>query len=680
MTKPLSSAFVTPLLTLLGSALASPLLVAQAPPQTRGQTIEEVVVFGRNTDLHGRAEAASEGYISGADLLIRPMLKTAELLESMPGMVAVQHSGSGKANQYFLRGFNLDHGTDYTALVDGVPINMRSHGHGQGYLDVNGLIPETIDSIEYRKGPYRADMGDFAMAGASFLKTIDRVERSFVSTELGQYDWRRLAGGHSMAAGSGTLTMVGEYKQYDGPWSNPEDLGHLSLWGKYLTDTSFGQASVTASVYDATWNPTEQVPERAIGTAVCPEVYCSLDPTADGHTRRWIVNTQLSGSAWDANAYLQFYDWDMKSNPTYDFQLNQFDKRWTLGGRGTRTVFEAGNAEVRAGGDFRYDRIQDVGLSQYDQGSFVAPISDNAINEGSVGLFVESDWTLTDSLRLLAGIRGDYYSFDVTAHNPNSYAGEERAHRYSPKFGLAWAATEDFELYANWGRGFHSNDARGVVNSSDPVPGLSPGTGHEFGARAALGDFRFTAAYWWLDQASELIFVGDSNAVEPKGGSEREGLELTMFWQPLNWLGVDALYTESEAHYVNNIEGEYVEGALEQAAQIGVSATTEDWDVSVRARYMGPYALVADNSDRANSLTTISLRAARHWELLTVYAELINMLDSDGKEIVYNYPAYVAGLDPAGLTSEDIDCSVTNCRMSRVTEPRTFRMGVSYKF
>jgi outer membrane cobalamin receptor len=145
-----------PLLTLLGSAIASSLLAAQPAPES----VEEVVVFGRNTDLQGRAEAASEGYI-GADLLIRPMLKTAELLESMPGMVAVQHSGSGKANQYFLRGFNLDHGTDYTAHVDGMPLNMRSHGHGQGYLDVNGLIPETIDSIEYRKGPYRADLGDF---------------------------------------------------------------------------------------------------------------------------------------------------------------------------------------------------------------------------------------------------------------------------------------------------------------------------------------------------------------------------------------------------------------------------------------------------------------------------------------------------------------------------------------
>lgn len=668
------------LLSLLLSAGGCPLLLAQTAQPAASGTIDEVVVFGRNTDLRGRAEAASEGFISGADLLIRPMLKTAELLESMPGMVAVQHSGTGKANQYFLRGFNLDHGTDYTALVDGMPFNMRSHGHGQGYLDVNGLIPETIDSIEYRKGPYRADLGDFAVAGASFLKTIDQVERSFVSSELGQNGWQRFAAGHSMQAADGTLTFLGEHKRYDGPWSNSENLNHISLWSKYKTLTDFGEASITASFYDATWNPTEQVPERALGSAICPDAYCSLDTTADGHTRRWIVNSQLSGADWDATAYMQFYDWDMKSNPTYDYQLGQFDKRWTFGGNANRTVYSGDVLDVRIGADMRYDDVSRLGVSHYEQGILVEPISDNSLKEGSAGLFVEGGWSLTESLRLMTGLRGDFYNFDVTAFNSNSNAGSKSEQRYSPKLGLAWLASDAVELYANWGRGFHSNDARGVVNNLDPVPGLSPGTGYELGARTSVGDIKLTAAYWWLNQNSELIFVGDSNAVEPKGGSKREGLELTMFWQPLNWLGIDAVYTQSDARFTNNPEGDYIEDALESAAQIGISATTDDWDVSLRARYMGPYALLADNSDRAASLATVSMRAARHWELLTVYAELINMLDSDGKEIVYNYPAYINGFDPAGLTSEDIDCSVTNCRMSRVTEPRTFRMGVSYKF
>ena len=664
----------------LGLLAVAPVLAQPAAPATNAEPIEEIAVFGRNTDLLGKAGAASEGSIGGADLLIRPMFKTAELLESMPGMVAVQHSGSGKANQYFLRGFNLDHGTDYTVIMDDMPLNMRSHGHGQGYLDVNGLIPETVDRIDYRKGPYRADLGDFAMVGASFIKTIDAVERPFVSAESGVDGWQRYVGGISEDFNNGTLTILGEHKQYDGPWQASENLKHYSFWGKYVQPTRFGQALVTVSGYDATWDPTEQVPERAIGTPVCADAFCSLDATADGSTVRWITTGELQGSDWNASVFAQYYDWTMTSNPTYDFQIGQFDKRWTLGGSTDKTLVDNDTWQVMAGGNFRYDDASKVGVSHYDQGIFVAPIADNEIVEGSLGAFLETTWFATADLRLIGGLRGDYYDFDVTAHNVGSNAGQHSESRVSPKVGLAYIVADNIELYGNWGKGFHSNDGRGVVDETTPLVGLSPGTGYEAGARTTLGDFKFTAAYWWLNQDSELIFVGDSNAVEPKGASEREGMELTMFWQPLDWLGVDAVYTSSDARYVSNPDGVYVENALEEAAQIGFSATKGNWDVSARMRYMGPYALLADNSDRADTLTTLNVRGAHHWDDLTVYAEVINALDSEDREIVYNYPAWVAGLDPAGLTSDDIDCTTTNCRMSRITTPRTFRIGVSYKF
>ena len=663
----------------LAAAIAAATASAQPAAPAR-EAIEEVVVFGRNTNLVGRAAAATEGSVSGADLLIRPMFKTAELLESMPGMVAVQHSGSGKANQYFLRGFNLDHGTDYTAIVDGMPLNLRSHGHGQGYLDVNGLIPETVERIDYRKGPYRADLGDFSVAGASFISTIDRLDRSYVSAETGRFGWHRLAGGMSQDTANGTLTLVGEAKEYDGAWQHAEKLEHRALWGKYLAETGFGTMAFTLSGYDGNWHPTEQVPERAIGTAACPDAFCSLDKTADGETSRWILGTQLEGSDWNAALYAQHYDWTMSSNPTYDFQLHQFDKRWTVGGNLNKSLVDDDRFLVAVGGDFRYDDASRVGLDNYDGGRFVANISSNGITEASLGTFVEGTWFATQKLRLMGGLRGDYYDFDVVAHNTNSAAGHDTAARTSPKVGLAFAANSAIEFYGNWGRGFHSNDARGVVNTLDPVPGLSPGEGYEVGARLAVGDFKFTTSAWWLDQASELIFVGDSNAVEPKGGSERDGVEFTMFWQPLSWLGVDAVYTSSDARYVANIDGPFVENALEEAAQIGVSATTDHWDVSLRARYLGPYALLADNSERAEALTTVNLRGAYHWEAVTLYAEVINLLDTDKKEITYSYPAFVPGLDPVGTTSEDVDCSAVDCTLSRQTEPRAVRVGVSYKF
>jgi len=664
----------------LAVAIMASLSAMAVSGQPGSGEIEEIIVFGRNTDLVGSAEAASEGSVGGADLLVRPLFKTAELLESMPGMVAVQHSGSGKANQYFLRGFNLDHGTDYSVLVDGMPMNLRSHGHGQGYLDVNGLIPETVERIDYRKGPYRADLGDFSMAGASFIHTIDRLDDNFVSFESGQYGWNRMAGGMSQDTARGTLTFVGEYKQNDGPWEKDEDLNHVSLWSKYLTETDFGQLMVTFSGYQADWDPTEQVPERAFGSSACPDEYCSLDPTAEGETSRWIVTTEVTGDDWSGTLFAQHYDWTMSSNPTYDYQINQFDKRWTIGGKGEKTLIEEMNYQVIAGANFRYDDASRVGVEHTDRGQFVDPISENEIQEGSYGAFAEATLYATDTLRVIGGVRADYYNFDVTAFNANSSEGSAHDSRVSPKVALAWQALDDVELYANWGRGFHSNDARGIVNTNAPVPGLSPGTGYEVGGRLAVGDFKFTSSYWWLDQDSELIFVGDSNSVEPKGGSEREGFELTMFWQPLYWLGVDAVYTESEARYVNNPDGIYVEQAVEESAQVGISASKDDWDLALRARYLGPYALTADNSQRADALTTVSLRGAWHWNNLTAYAEVINLLDTDKKEIVYYYPAFVPGLDPVGQSSEDINCELIDCTISRATVPSSFRVGVSYKF
>jgi outer membrane receptor protein involved in Fe transport len=649
---------------------------AQAP-----DGLEEIVVFGRNMDLVGTAEAASEGSVGGADLLVRPMLRVAELLEAVPGMVAVQHSGSGKANQYFLRGFNLDHGTDFTTYVDGMPWNLRSHGHGQGYLDVNGLLPEIVERIDYRKGPYRADSGDFAMAGASYITTIERFDAPLVALESGEGGWFRLAGGGTKELDNGaTLTGLIERKHYDGPWELNEGLEHTALWGKYRRPTSFGTMAVTLSGYDGNWHPTEQIPERAIGTSVCEDAFCVLDPTADGHTSRWIGVLQLDGAEWQASAYLQYYDWFMSSNPTYDFQLNQFDRRWTTGGRYDRTMFENNRVTVTVGGDFRYDDIGNVGLDEYDAGQFVANISQNSITETSVGGFVEATWSVTDRLRFLTGARADVYDFDATAKSPGSFEGHESDSRASPKFGVAYTVSDNAELYGNWGRGFHSNDARGVVNPVDPVAGLAPGTGYEAGARFELGTLKLTSSYWWLNLDSELIFVGDSNAVEPRGGSRREGYELTAFWRPIEWLGIDAVYTGSRARYVDNPDGPRIEGSLEHAGQFGISAVKDKWEASLRVRHLGEYALVPDNSQRAEAQTSVGVRGAYAVGKATWYAEVINLLDEDGKDIVYWYEAYVDGLDPPGLTSEDIDCSVTNCRISRAEEPRTLRVGVKFEF
>jgi outer membrane receptor protein involved in Fe transport len=651
---------------------------AQAQPQD--QSIEEIVVFGRAQTLLGTADAASEGTIGGADLLVRPLLRVAELLESVPGLIAAQHSGSGKANQYFLRGFNLDHGTDFTTYVDGVPLNLRSHGHGQGYLDINGLMPETVERINYRKGTYRADVGDFSMAGSSFITTIDHLDAPFMSYESGEYGWDRVAAGGSRDAGKGALTGVAEWKAYDGPWALAEHLQHIAAWGKYTRSTSFGTLAATVSAYDADWLPTEQIPERAIGTSVCADAFCALDSTARGHTSRWIGAAQVTGAAWEASAYLQYYDWKMQSDPTYDFQINQFDRRWTTGGRYERWLIDKANLTVNIGTEFRYDDIGNVGVDHDNAGVFVENVSRNRIQETSVGVFSEATWSLTDSLRVVGGLRGDAYDFNVTAKSPGSFAGSRTDAQVSPKVGVAYTLNKDVEVYGNWGRGFHSNDARGVVNSAVTIPGLSPGTGYEAGARFEIGALKLTSAYWWLDLDSELIFVGDSNSVEPRGASRRDGYELTFFWRPIDWLGIDAVYTGSKARYVDNPDGRYIEGSVEHAGELGIQAVKDRWEGSLRMRYLGPYALTPDNINRADSETTISLRGAYRVRRTMFYAELFNITNATGKDIVYWYETHVPGLDPAGTSSADVDCGATNCRVSRAQEPRTLRVGAKVSF
>lgn len=661
---------------LVAPAIATPLAIAPAIVFAQSATsvaqIEEAVVFGRATQQIGSADAASEGTVGGADLAIRPLLNVAELLEAVPGMVAVQHSGSGKANQYFMRGFNLDHGTDFTNYIDDMPINFRSHGHGQGYLDVNGLIPEIVDRIDYRKGTYRADSGDFSMAGASYMHSIDTLDESFVSVEAGSYNWQRYAMGGTIDLGDGTLTGIAQIKGYDGPWELEEDLDHKSLWTKYVEDTSYGVLRVSLSGYSAEWKPTEQIPESAIGTAVCEDAFCSLDASAVGSTDRWISTMQLDSDLWHTSLYAQYYDWEMTSNPTYNEQINQFDKRWTIGGKLERNYEIVGNDALTAtvGSEFRYDDMSRVGVEYYENGEFYADNRSNAIKEGSLGIFGELNIAVTDKLRLIPGLRAEHYDFDVVALNSLSSEGSDSDSIVLPKFAAAYSFTDNIESYANWGYGFHSNDARGVVDEIDPVEGLVRGEGYEFGLRYERAGLNLSATAWWLNLDSELSFVGDSGSVEPKGASERDGIEFVGFWAPYDWLAVDAVYTISDARYANPAEADdkYVEGAVEDSGQVGVTINYGQWDISSRLRYLGEYALTADNAERADSVSTLNLRAARAFGALSIYGEVVNLTDDDGKDIVYYYETTVAGL------------GFDEGRVSRAKEPRTFRVGFRYNF
>lgn len=648
-----------------------------ATPAEADNGQSDIVIFGRGENRIGIAGAASEGSVSGADLLIRPLLKVAELLEVVPGMIAAQHSGSGKANQYFLRGFNLDHGSDFTTYIDGVQMNFRTHGHGQGYLDLNGLIPEIVDREDFRKGPYRADGGDFAMAGAAYFQTVDRFDAPWVSAEGGSFGWRRLAAGGTIATGQDSaLTLAAQAKAYDGPWQEAEKLRHVSGFAKYSQPLgSSADFALTLHGYHATWNPTEQIPERIIGSAICPDVHCSPDPTAKGMTTRFIGDAQVKGESFQASVSAQYYNWWMFSNPTYanpdgtSAQIRQFDRRWIFQGRGSKWWNLADTLKLTVGGEGRLDSIGNVGVYHTIDRVFAESLGAYEVSEGSLALYGEAEWTPLPGLRVIGGLRGDRYAYRVTARDTEAAAlGEGKGHDslVSPKIALAYAVVPQLELYANWGKGFHSNDVRGSVTTT-PVPVLVDGTGKELGARLQLGGLSFTATYWWLDLGSELKFVGDSNAVEPTGASKRHGYELVGFWRPTSWLAIDANYTRSHARYDN---GDHIPNAFEDAAQVGVSVVLDRWKASLRYRHLGPYPLIEDNSVRDKGSNVVNARGAYQLGPVELYAEVVNLFDSDDKDMAYYYESYIPAFDAEPVEG----------RLSRVLEPRTIRIGATMKF
>lgn len=660
-------------LALTAPAAAQPDIAATADA---AETRADIIVFGRGETKIGVAQAASEGSVGGADLLVRPLLRVAELLEAVPGMVAAQHSGSGKANQYFLRGFNLDHGSDFTTYIDGVQMNLRTHGHGQGYLDLNGLIPEIIAREDFRKGPYRADGGDFALAGAAYMQTIDGFERPWISVEGGSYGWRRAAAGGTIHdLGSGDLTLVAQAKSYDGPWQEPEHLRHYAGFAKYRMAAGGGELDATLHAYRATWRPTEQIPERIIGSAACADVFCSPDPSARGETTRLIGNVAMTQASWRANAYAQYYDWSMFSNPTYadpdgaSAQIRQFDRRWIVGLTGERSWNLGPAIDFSIGTENRYDHIGNVGVYRTADRAFLNSLGRYHVEELSAALYGDVTWRPVDGLRLTGGLRGDHYHYVVRARDAVAASlgeGKGSDSLLSPKASFAWRVAPEVELYANWGRGFHSNDVRGAVNSGSPVPVLVRGTGKELGARVQHGRASLTATWWWLDVGSELRFVGDSNAVEPSGASKRHGYEIVAFWRPLPWLALDGNYTASHSRYGN---GDRIPNAFENAASAGAAIVLAPWEASIRVRHLGPSPLIEDNSVRDKGSTIVNARAAWKGKRIEIFGELLNIFDSRDKDIAYYYESYIPAFDMAGPQEG---------RLSRVVEPRTIRLGAKF--
>jgi len=674
--------------------LAPASVLADSRPQ-----LEEVTVTGRRVNLVGQAQSASQGLVSQQEIALRPILRTGDVLELVPGMVATQHSGGGKANQYFLRGFNLDHGTDFATYVDGMTVNMRTHGHGQGYSDLNFLIPETISTLAYKKGPYYADVGDFSSAGSAHIATADRFDKGAVEVAAGQDEFYRLLLLDSVAIGAGNGSYALELNSYDGPWRDiKEDIQKVNLMLKYATRLGDGDASMSFMGYDNEWNSPDQIPSRAVDSGLIDELG-SIDDTVGGNSSRYSLAGAWKDTHWDISAYAINYELKLWSNFTYFLddevngdQFQQKDERWLYGGRAEYRLESSilGLPMLnRFGGETRYDDIDEVGLYKTRERVQLGPQRSDRVKEWSTGVYAENQLNWSDRFRSVLGARYEYFDFDVDSlieSNINGVdltgnSGQADDDKLSLKGSLIYTFNPEWEAYFSAGQGLHSNDARGATTVVDPADGsaiepvdpLVDSLGYEVGLRGFWNErLNASIALWSLELDSELLFVGDAGNTEATRGSERQGVEVTAYYRLNDYWTADIEYAYTDAKFTDFApEGDNIPGSIEQVVQAGLSGQFLDgWFGSLRLRYFGERPLIEDGSVKSDSTTVLNLRAGYQgpdWELKM---DVLNLLDSDDHDIDYYYASRLPG-EPAGGV-EDIHF--------HILEPRTVRVYATYKF
>ena len=656
--------------TKLAMACAITVFMTPASPVLAGgltsANLQEVVVSARRIVLMGEPRAASEGTVLREQIENRPLLRTGELLEVVPGLIVTQHTGDGKANQYFLRGFNLDHGTDFATRVEGMGVNMPTHGHGQGYMDLNFVIPELVERVIYRKGTYYPELGNFSAAGAADFRYLDRVE-PFVLLTGGEDDYLRAVAAGTTPLAGGELLGALEYDSNDGPWELPENLRKNLGVVRYSRDTEGGGFSIDLMGYDGSWDSTDQIPLRAVKDGTIDR-FGFIDPTNGGNTHRYSISTEgyrefgdrrLDFSAWAMDYKLQLF-----SNFTYAIdtangdQFEQFDDRQVLGGSATWTqpFTVAGRAwSWRIGLEARSDDIDPVGLYLTTARVRHDTVREDQVRQTLVGLWTGLDTHWTETFRTELGVRYDTIDYTVDSDLAlNSGSGSDDL--VSPKLSLVFGPWNETEYFIAAGRGYHSNDIRGATITVDPADGVTPvdrvtplvaADGMEAGVRTALlPRTQVSLAVWQLEIDSELLFIGDGGATEASRPSRRRGIEFGIYARPTDWMIVDGDLAWSEPRFRDDDPaGGHIPGAVERVASLGLTFTSDTgWFGGARLRYLGPSALIEDNSIRAPDSLLINLEAGRRInDHLKLRLGLYNAFDSDASDIRYYYESQLPG-------------------------------------
>ena len=598
---------------------------ADAGSSGNGQ-IQEVTVVAQRLSLIGTAQTASEGVVVNDELTLTPAYRPGQVLETVPGLDVTVHSGEGKANQYLMRGYNLDHGTDLAVFVDGMPVNEPSHAHGEGYADINFMIPELATNVSYTKGTYYADEGDFASVGSVHINYLDSISPQLSAT-VGTLDFQRLLVAGSAAAPGGNLLGALELQHYDGPWTTPGDQRKASGVLRYSSGNAQQGFTLTAMFYHDTWNAQTDQPERALAEGLIPSVYGILDPADAGYAQRaslsGVFHEAIGPGMWSINAYLisnRLYLWNdfthVLVDPIDGDQEQQHEDRVTAGADSSYTWSSqllGVDADWEGGVHTRYD-VNDVSrlpsqdripltpaqLAAVDYPPFYS--ESDVIHLSSVAGYFQLTSHWTQQLRSVLGFREDYMHGIDTGTN---YGTASRA-LPQPKGSLIYRLNDTTELYASAGRGFHSDDLRGVnqarIAGLAGAPLIASQTGEELGIRTQLFNDRVSAtlAAYNLIADSETTYDPDIGQDTAGPGSHRTGYEINITYQVTHWLELYGSYSGDRARFTSPLDdgtghlGEYLPNAPFATGSFNVYVRDlGPWSGGIAYRYLSAFPLTS---------------------------------------------------------------------------------------
>jgi len=593
--------------------------------------IQEVTVTAQRLSLIGTATTASQGVVVDEELALTPDFRPGQLLETVPGLTVTAHSGEGKANQFLMRGYNLDHGTDLAVFVDAMPVNEPTHAHGQGYADLNFMLPELATNVTYTKGPYYADQGDFSSVGSVHVSYRDTIDDQ-VSASGGSFGFARLFTAGSVALDGGKLLGALELQHYDGPWVNPDDQRKVNAVLRYSEGNATDGYSLTAMFYHDLWNATTDQPQRAITQGLI-ERFGSLDPSDGGYAQRFSLSaqyhTQLAGGELAASAYAISNRMTLWNNfthylidPIHGDQEEQHEDRGTAGFDVAYTLdadFAGFNNDISAGILYRFDTNDVLRLPTQDRVLLTAeelaevdyPPSYQEMDQvhlNSIAVYLQARTHWTAWLRTELGLREDYMHGEDSGTN----YGTASSSLTQPKVNVIFTPVDTTELYLSWGRGFHSDDLRGVNQARIlGVPGaplIASQTGEEVGWRQQFSSkVALTLALYNLDAQSETTYDPDSGQDFAGPASRRYGYEVNLTYQARRWLEFYASYSANHARFKVPYDdgtghvGEYLPNAPFAAGSFNMYVKNlGPWDAGLAYRYVSSYPLSSDGVIRGH--------------------------------------------------------------------------------